>query len=341
MQEGKRTTVGWLAAAVIALATATPAAAQGLFPIRQNGRFGLMNQSGQVVVPARFDQLMPFSEGLAAARVGKKWGYIDTRGTWVIPPEFELGLMPPFCGSGAFGLFDGKRAILNRDGKLQPVPLPQSLEYVTPCGEGLIGFAEENSGWGFIDGTGTVVIPPQFRGARQFAEGLAAVSDNSRKWGFIDKSARFVIPPQFDSATYFSEGLAPVKVGDLWGYIDKSGQFVIPARLLTASAFSEGLASFAELHNGVYRWGFIDRQGKVVVQPAYAFVGNFHNSRALVVINGKSGYIDPQGRMVIPASWPWAGEFQDGLAAVRNTEDGIEYEMYIDTTGKTVWKSKR
>ena len=52
----------------------------------------------------------------------------------------------------------------------------------------------------------------------------------------------FPIAPQFEEADSFSEGLARVKTGDKWGYIDKEGKLVIQPQLDEAEKFSDGLA---------------------------------------------------------------------------------------------------
>jgi WG containing repeat len=60
------------------------------------------------------------------------------------------------------------------------------------------------------------------------------------------------IPPQFNIAYEFSEGLAPVKIGTgcelcgKWGFIDKTGKVVIEPRFEAVNDFSEGLAVFTQ-----------------------------------------------------------------------------------------------
>ena len=65
--------------------------------------------------------------------------------------------------------------------------------------------------YGFIDRTGTIVIPAQFEIARTFSEGMAFVEKKDKK-GFIDKSGRIILEPNFESLGDFSEGYAPVWV---------------------------------------------------------------------------------------------------------------------------------
>ncbi len=52
----------------------------------------------------------------------------------------------------------------------------------------------------------------------------------------------FPIAPTFEEADSFSEGLARVKTGGKWGYIDKQGKLVIEPKLDEAERFSDGLA---------------------------------------------------------------------------------------------------
>lgn len=72
---------------------------------------------------------------------------------------------------------------------------------------------------GFIDETGTLVVPIMYRAANDFSEGLAAVAieeeidggqDFAMRWGFIDKENNVVVPLVFDSVTSFSGGIATV-----------------------------------------------------------------------------------------------------------------------------------
>jgi WG containing repeat len=53
------------------------------------GRYGYMDRSGALTIAPQYASVGPFSEGLAAVRVGDKWGFINRKGTLVIPPHFE------------------------------------------------------------------------------------------------------------------------------------------------------------------------------------------------------------------------------------------------------------
>ena len=46
-------------------------------------------KTGTIVINPQFDNALLFSEGLAAASIGDKWGFIDKTGSVVINPQFE------------------------------------------------------------------------------------------------------------------------------------------------------------------------------------------------------------------------------------------------------------
>src|SRR3981189_1726677 len=78
---------------------------------------------------------------------------------------------------------------------------------------------------GFINGSGTEVIPAYFGnagGAARFQEGLANVAGPSG-WGYVDATGKFVIAPIFWWASPFSEGVGSVQLageGNGWGFVD-------------------------------------------------------------------------------------------------------------------------
>ncbi len=76
---------------------------EGLARFKKGGRVGFFDERGRVVIPPRFDFVVPFAEGRAAfcqgcreeqegehgTLVGGLWGFIDRKGRIVIAPTFE------------------------------------------------------------------------------------------------------------------------------------------------------------------------------------------------------------------------------------------------------------
>ena len=106
-----------------------------------------------------------------------------------------------------------------------------------------------------------------------------------------------MIAPAYDNIDCFFEGLAAVEVDGLWGFIDKNGEMVIEPRFRAVGIFSEGLAAFVIDASG---WGYMDTSGNVVIKPQFDGANPFDESgRALVRIGdyetGVMGYVDRNG----------------------------------------------
>jgi hypothetical protein len=125
----------------------------------------------------------------------------------------------------------------------------------------------------------------------------------------------------------------PVHHLNRWGYMERSGKIVIQPSFNMALDFQEGLAPVQISQS----WGYINSTGKVVIEPRYARADLFQEERARVTINPQitdfPGYIDYNGNMVIQLKGArFAGSFSEGLAAVQ-IEDHFGY---IDDKGKFV-----
>jgi len=249
------------------------------------------------------------ASGLYPARAGVYVGLINSRGEWVVEPAYD---------------------------------------YVLDPSEGLLGVREDDL-WGYLDAaTGATVIPPRFDDAGPFAEGLAPVSMTLLA-GFIDTSGQVVIEPRYQGAQPFSEGLAAVKDGGLWGFIDTTGKVVIEPRFTRVRSFSGGRAVFQgsafgppedggglseeEKLLGENGYGYLDREGRMVIAPRFADAYGFVDGLAAAkTVLRDWGFLSPEGEWAIEPRFFEARSFAEGLAAVRV---GSKWG-YIDRTGQVV-----
>lgn len=186
----------------------------GLVAVRhkQSKKEGYVDYQGKLVIPAQFDSVYGFSEGLSLIKQGDKYGYINPKGQFVIKPTY----------TDAWGFVEGL-AKVQVDGK-----------------------------YGFINKTGKFTIKPTFALASSghaFFEGLLPVSSQG-KWGFWDKTGTIKIPHAYDFASYFSEGRAVVakRHGNtlLYGHINQQGEITTPIKYTYASDFLDGVAMVIE-----------------------------------------------------------------------------------------------
>jgi len=78
------------------------------------------------------------------------------------------------------------------------------------------------------------------------------------------------------------------------------------------------------------KYGFMDRRGRIAIQPLFDRVRLFSEGMAVVAIGGKYGYIDTRGSVIVPPKFEDAASFSEGLAAV---EVGKKWG-YVDKSGK-------
>ena len=76
------------------------------------------------------------------------------------------------------------------------------------------------------------------------------------------------------------------------------------------------------------KWGYINKQGEMVIEPKYDGAFFFQDRIAQVKLNGKWGYINQAGKLVIKPrhSTPWF--FYDGAFRVsRSQETWVYFDM--------------
>ncbi len=170
------------------------------------------------------------------------------------------------------------------------------------------------------------------------------------RWGYLAQDGSIAIPPTFATASDFRDGLATVRTqaGPL-ALIDVDGivRARLPAAVLRVGSFSEGRAWFLEDGSDYPRYGFLDRNGRVVVRASYDFVRPFSGGLAAVGMGTGApedaprlfarvawGYIDRNGRKVIDQQYARATSFAHGVAAAKLL--GSHHSVVIDTSGRIV-----
>ena len=86
------------------------------------------------------------------------------------------------------------------------------------------------------------------------------------------------------------------------------------------------------------KWGYIDLQGKIVINPQFTTAQYFNEGLALVSTGDKYGYIDKTGKYVINPSFIYATDFSEDVAFVvkENTEP-----IAINKKGETLFSLKQ
>ncbi len=272
---------------------------EGMAAVKLDGKWGYIDTEGRVIVEPKYDGANSFSEGLAAVQSGGKWGYIDKTGAVVIAFTFD--------STFAFS-------------------------------EGLAAYS---SGYyyGYIDTTGAKVTDAVYSEASSFQGGVACVKKDGR-YGYIDKTGTPVTEFIYGIEADADEGLIPVFYGDSsrginTGYIGTDGKQVLDFLWYDAKPFSEGLAAACDEYTKPY--GFIDKTGAYVIEPAWDSVENFVSGRAVVEKNRLYTYIDTEGKPITEKTYQKAYSFTgSGIARMGNSVGTGWLFGYIDTEGMEI-----
>jgi len=127
---------------------------EGLARFEDHGLWGFVNENGEEVIPAQYENANNFSEGLAAVKVDGLYGFIDVTGKMVIEPQFE----------GVEGGFQFGRCVFSKD----------SLK-------------------GIIDLTGNVILEPTYSAILITSSKYFVATNSNGKYGIIDSNGEAVV----------------------------------------------------------------------------------------------------------------------------------------------------
>lgn len=117
--------------------------------IQKSGKWGFYD-GFKTVIPAMYDEVFFFKEGLAAVELDEKCGYIDAANNVVIPFEYETAMS--FSEGLASVVKGGKCGYINKDNE---VVIPFIYDAATPF-EGGEGKVKKDGRWGTIFPDGSV-----------------------------------------------------------------------------------------------------------------------------------------------------------------------------------------
>ncbi len=59
---------------------------EGTMPVKSGGKWGYMNHSGRLVIPAKFEEALPTVNGLSYVKENNLWGILRKNGSWLVKP---------------------------------------------------------------------------------------------------------------------------------------------------------------------------------------------------------------------------------------------------------------
>ena len=276
----------------------------------------------------------PLAQAKAAGT--STWGYINTKGEYVIPAQFAD--CDAFSADGLAPIFDKKAKtsyfIRPNGEKLNTEVEKFRLKEI--FGFGTQGFeygmcpVQVDKSWGYMSTDGKMIVPATYEKVQEF-NGENGVAFKGNKFYIIDKkgSASAVDVAGVQDLRHFSDGLAPLRVGDNWGFLAADGSVAIAPSFKSVGYFSDGLA-WAKTTSG--QTGFIDKNGNWVIEAKYDAAKDFSDGFARVKTGSAWTFVDKTGKQLDTPTADSFGDFSDGMAYCKSGDK----VGFIDKTGKLI-----
>lgn len=126
-----------------------------------------------------------------------------------------------------------------------------------------------------------------------------------------------------EDLSIFNSVYFPFMRNGLYGYMDSEGRTLIQPQYETAYNFQDGIAVVAK--NG--KWGLINKKNQALIDFSFDEISEFVDNRAVVTLNNKQGLIDRSGRLVVPPDQEDILSLGSDLIAIR-LKDDVLYGLY-------------
>ncbi len=287
---------------------------EDFLPFRKNGKWGFINNRGEVRIEPRYEFTEAFADGLALVSKNGKLGFVNKLGDEVIIPFYDDA--ENFREGLAVVSEQGKSGVVNRNGQMI---VPLKYDEIGDFNEGLAS-AFYGEKCGYINSVGEEVLPFRFSLCNDFISGTA-ICELNETMGIIDVSGNEIIPFAFESVVPIGHNLVKVKLSETGktGIYSRNGTVIIAPVLDDAGDITENRICIIKND----RVGYADSTGKLVVPYQFEYfngvlsAGEFHGGYAAVKINDLFGLIDSSGKRIIAPRYGSSGKVSHNLIRVK------------------------
>lgn len=135
-------------------------------------------------------------------------------------------------------------------------------------------------------------------------------------WGFANEEGKMVIEAKYDFVRDFHQGRAIVQLNQKWGVIDQNGGEIVPVEYDFIDYLPNSNFQYFLLVKDGTKYGYLDREGKTVIETNYDEIGDFSENKLRVRIGSQWGFLNKEGEWVIKPQFLKAQDFRENRAAV-------------------------
>lgn len=285
--------------------------------IKKNHLYGVINQSGEIIIEPFYEEMNKFSNGMAAVYKNKKWGYIDEEGYEIIDFLYHGAKDFSIHGLAAVKVSEksGSWVLVKTNGQLLDKNNNNDYYFIDEFNPEGYTKVEIAGGYQIIDIEGNPINDEVYKSLKYVPKQNIFIADISGKGCFINTKREILIEVKeaYDKVYYSSNGLCPVSKDGKYGYINEKGELVISLKYKEAYEFSDNGLAFVVCENGL--GGYINKKDEFVIDPTFESGSTFKFNFAAVSKENEYIFIYANGNKAIDHTFKYAGGFANcGLA---------------------------
>lgn len=251
--------------------------------VRDNGMYGFINETGEIVIAPEYLDAFPFIGELAAVKNEKGWFFIDKANNRKTTCFVEI-VWPHEDGIALARTNQDTVVYINKSGiSFYTEYKAKSEPGYRVWSEGYHAVKQDNL-WGLIDSSGNYTIEPQYQKIGDVHEGLfyAEKLPKGEYYEYSDREGNIFKTSVEDSLYKLDPCYTPKYRYDLGSYYNLENQKIFDApNGYNHFGFSEGWASFTLAESG--KWTYVNKKGELFPKT-YDDCGDFVNGIARIGI---------------------------------------------------------
>jgi hypothetical protein len=300
-----------------------------LYPVISGGKYGFINTQGKLMIPAMYNEVGPFQEGLAVVSKDDKFGIIDKKNQMLV--DFQYDEILEFVQNRAIVRKGEKYGVIDRLGKLifplvfDDISFTGSF-YDTEKDEKIRLYDSNFQEVAYVDEVAIEINKFKLANwqnpAYEFIGDLDLTSNRAvvkvaGQLNYIDSTGKLMLTnplewfPDALSVAKYHNGFAVYRKKEKYGLIDINGK-VVQKNVYESSGPFTGFWPVKDKGN----WALLDVKGKVILPFEYDFIRFMPDLGYLIEREEQFGLLNSMGNMILPVSFSTIKRFEDAYYLV-------------------------
>lgn len=298
------------------------------FPFFENNLFGFMDSEGIVQIPAEYDEVLNFQDGIAVVVKNGKSGLINKKNELIL--GFEFDQIEEIYNDLAIVSISDSFGLINRMGTLV---FPLIYIDILFLNQSLIA-AKNQEGYSIFNLNLEQTSELNFKEIKSLNDNyfIVQVGDSI---GLLNSNLDFVIPAIYEDITLIKDSIYSYQFDEKKGLITQSGRILTLPVYNEFSSFDEHSQTIiARLGSKMY---YLNLDGLKFISSAFEYfpkalnIAHFYNGNAIFYKNGRFGIINSQGKIILKPTFTALGKVSNAVPVTKNGICG-----FMDITGKII-----